>query len=410
MKVKNLQVFHIPAGWRIWSFIKITTDSSIVGWSECTSSHGSSRGVEGAIKELSSMLIGEDPRNVNFLTSQMSAKTIQAQGSIINQAIAGIENALLEIKAKSFNSPVYELFGGAYRDEIPLYWSHFGTSRVRAYQEVEKPRIQELKDISTIAKEFRDLKHNAIKTNIAILDGKNSYIYMPGFRKSPGGPDLRLTDYTIKKCMEWVGGLRDALGPNADIALDLNFNFKVDGYIRLAQALEEFNLSWLEIDVYNPKSLRDIRNKINIPITSCENISGAINYKPFFENYSLDVASIDVIWNGFSESIKIANQADLYNINVCPHNFNSYLSTFISAQYSSIIPNLQICEIDIDEVPMVNKLFETRPEITNGMMALPTKSGWGIEIDEDFLHQHSISLSTDSTKDFAFKDLWEKFF
>ena len=169
-------------------------------------------------------------------------------------------------------------------------------------------------------------------------------------------------------------------------------------------------MSWLEIDVYNPKSLKDIRNKINTPITSCENISGSINYKPFFENHALDVASIDVIWNGFSESIKIANQADLYNINVCPHNFNSYLSTFISAQFSSIIPNLQICEIDIDEVPMVNKLFETRPEITNGSMALPTKPGWGIEIDEDFLQQHSISLSRDSIKDFAFKDLWEKFF
>ena len=135
---------------------------------------------------------------------------------------------------------------------------------------------------------------------------------MPGFAKSEGFPELNLNNLLENDIILWISNLRKNLGENYEIALDLNFNFKTDGYIRVCKLLEEYNLSWVEIDSFNVSSLSYIRNKINIPITSCENLYGVRQFKPFFDNNSIDFCSIDVIWNGFSDSLKIA---ELENIN-----------------------------------------------------------------------------------------------
>ena len=133
MKIEKVQVFHVKAGWRPWTFIKISTTDGITGWSECTDSHGSPKGIEGVVNDLSEFLVYKNPLNINKIINFLYARTRQSPGSIIQKAIAGIENALWDIKAKSFGIPVNELIGGTLlHDEIDLYWSHCGTSRVRA--------------------------------------------------------------------------------------------------------------------------------------------------------------------------------------------------------------------------------------------------------------------------------------
>jgi len=102
----------------------------------------------------------------------------------------------------------------------------------------------------------------------------------------------------------------------------------------------------------------------------------------------MDVAIIDVPWNGFSESLKIAAMADAYEINVAPHNFYSHLSTMMSANLAALVPNLRIMETDPDVVPWHDDLCTVKPTIKNGQMALPTGPGWGTEVNEATIRAH----------------------
>ncbi len=387
MKITDIQVFHADAGWRPWTFIKISTDEGFVGWSECTDSHGSPRGIEGVVKDLSPLLVGQDPRKIEKLYWDMYSRTRQSVGSIIAKAIGGIENALLDVKAKALGVPVYELFGGTVRDKLPLYWSHCGTSRVRAYDLVKKPQIRTRDDVMKFGEEVRASGFRAIKTNIGVLE-EAPYVHMPGFFKSTGGPELNADFKILKNIENWFGVLREAVGDDIDIVIDLNYNFKTEGYIKIGRTLEHYKPLWLEIDTYDPDALKDIRNAVNVPICSGENLYGARQYRPFFERHAMDIASIDIIWNGFIQSKKISDMAEVYEMNISPHNYNGHLSTFISAQFCATIPNLRIMEIDVDDVPWRDELFTNVPEVENGFLKVPKGPGWGTDVDEEAIKKH----------------------
>lgn len=387
MKITDIKIFHCDAGWRPWSFVKITTDEGLVGWSECTDSHGSPQGIEGAVKDLSGLLIGQDPREVERLFWVMYSRTRQSPGSIIAKAIGGIENALLDIKAKALSIPVYELFGGKVRERIPLYWSHCGTTRVRAWNVVGKPQIKSLEDVRTFGEEIKVSGFKAVKTNVALF-GENPRVYMPGFHKSDGGPELNPTPEVLDGIEKYLGTLREAVGSEIGIVLDLNFNFKTEGFIQVGRILEPLKLLWLEMDSYDPEALKQVRQYIRTPVCSGENLYGTRGYRPYFEKHAMDIASVDVIWNGFHQSKKIADMAELYEMNVTPHNYNGHLSTFISAHWSAVVPNLKMMEIDVDDVPWREELFTNLPKIENGVLEIPKGPGWGTEVNEEVLKQH----------------------
>jgi L-alanine-DL-glutamate epimerase-like enolase superfamily enzyme len=100
MRIAKIEDLHCDAGWRTWSFVKITTDNGVVGWSEYNESYGS-RGLTGVIRKLAEPLLGRDPRPVERLTAMLYAMTRQAPGGLIQQAIAAIENALVDVKARA---------------------------------------------------------------------------------------------------------------------------------------------------------------------------------------------------------------------------------------------------------------------------------------------------------------------
>ena len=115
MKIVKIEDMHCDAGWRDFSFLKITTDDGIVGWSEYNEGYGSA-GITAVIRRMAAGLIGENPRAVERIMSMQYAVTRQAPGGINQQAMAAIENALLDVKAKSLGVPVYS--GGAVRNSI----------------------------------------------------------------------------------------------------------------------------------------------------------------------------------------------------------------------------------------------------------------------------------------------------
>ncbi len=387
MKIATIEALHCDAGWRVWTFIKIVSDDGRIGWSECTDSHGSPRAIEGVIKDLQHLVIGKDPRHVEKIFWDLYSATRQSTGSVIQKAIAGIENALLDIKAKALGIPVYELLGGPVRDTIRVYWSHCGTSRVRAAQFVNQEPIQSLEGIAAMAQEVKRRGFNAIKTNIALF-GDKPHIYMPAFGKSEGGPELNADTALLHDIEMYVAAWREALGNDVDLILDLNFNFKTEGFIKIGRMLEKYNLLWLEMDTYDPRALRHIKDSIRIPICSGENLYGAREFRPYIEHHAMDVVSVDVSWNGAWQSKKIADLAELYEMNVAPHNHHSHFGTFMTAHFAAAIPNLRILEVDIDDVAWKDEIVTALPHIENSMLSLPTGPGWGIEVNEEAVKAH----------------------
>ena len=129
MKIERIETMHADAVWRDFDFLKITTDGGIVGWSEYNESFGG-RGVTQLIESVATLLIGQDPRRFEAHSAWLYARGRTSHSGITRQAIAAVENALIDIKARALDVPVYELFGGPIRERVHLYWSHCGTYRV----------------------------------------------------------------------------------------------------------------------------------------------------------------------------------------------------------------------------------------------------------------------------------------
>ena len=334
------------------------------------------------IRGLSPVLIGKDPRRYEQVTQHLHVLTRQSRGGINQQAIAAIENALLDVTGKAYGVPVCALFGGPIRDRIPVYWSHFGTYRVRSAQLMGVPPLNSYDDLARHAEEVKRLGFRALKTNIIPIQDDRLASYVPGFGRTPGWPELNWDNRLLRGVTEQLTAIRAAVGPDMGIHLDINFNFKTEGFKRIADAVAPINLTWLEIDTHDAQALAEIKRGAPCPIASCETLHGRREFKPFFDNYATDVAIVDVIWNGLNELLKIASMADVYEINVAPHNFYGHLCSAISATFSAIVPNFRVMEIDIDSAPWRDEFYVTVPTIENGEFVLPTGPGWGIDVNE----------------------------
>ena len=102
----------------------------------------------------------------------------------------------------------------------------------------------------------------------------------------------------------------------------------------------------------------------------------------------MDVVMIDVPWNGFAASKRVADLAESYELNVAPHNYYSHLSTMHSAHLCACVPNVRIMEIDIEDVPWKDELVDHPPVIEKGELVIPTRPGWGLNLNEDVARKH----------------------
>jgi L-alanine-DL-glutamate epimerase-like enolase superfamily enzyme len=387
MKITRVDTLLCDAGWRPWQFVKVETDEGIIGYGECSHTK-TPRGIAGAVKDLEGALLGRDPRVIELLNAEMYKLIRQCPGGIAQTAVAGIDTALWDIKGKALGVPVYELLGGATRERVRLYWSHCGTYRARHPEILGTPPIRSMEDIAHLGREVVRRGFTALKTNI-VVPGDPATVYEPGFSSSyPHAHDLNLTSALLRHIETLIGTFRDVVGPHVGVALDLNFNFKTEGYLRIAKALEPFNLMWLEIDTYDPQALLQIKGSTTTRICSGENLYTARAYRPFFDLHAMDVVMIDVPWNGFTASKKIADMAEIYEINIAPHNYYSHLASLISAHLCAVLSNVRILECDIDGVPWKDDLITEPIEIKDGHLTIPRKPGWGADLDEKQIAKH----------------------
>jgi galactonate dehydratase len=386
MKITNVESMICDAGWRPWTFVKIQTDTGVTGYGEC-SDNRTPRAVVGCVEDLKPVLLGQDPRPVEKLYWDMYRVTRQSPGGIAAKAIAGIDCALWDIKAKALGVPVYELFGGPLRDQVRVYWSHCGTTRARYGKVLGTPPLRSLDDIADLGREVVSRGFTAFKTNI-VMPGEPAQVFMQGFGGGAGTTDQTVTPAILRAITDLIGTFRQAVGDDIDICLDLNFNFKTEGCLRIAKAVEPFNLLWLEIDMYDPEALLQIKQSTSTRICSGENLYTLRGYRPYFDKHAMDVAMIDVPWNGFTQSKKVADLAESYEINIAPHNYYSHLSTLMSAHLCAAVPNVRIMEIDIDDVPWKDDIVSEPLDIKDGRLRIPTRPGWGADLNEREIAKH----------------------
>ena len=187
----------------------------------------------------------------------------------------------------------------------------------------------------------------------------------------------------------------EGAGPDVGIRLDLNFNFKPEGYRHITSGIDDLQLTWIEIDLYDPVALASIRERIQTPIASCESLFGLREFKPFFENASVDVAIIDIPWNGAWLGHKIAAMAEAYEVNCAPHNFYGHLSSLMSAHFCTALPNFRVMEIDIDDVPWKDDILTWKPDFQAGSIQIPSGPGWGAQLNEDVIAEHPPKFVSD---------------
>jgi L-alanine-DL-glutamate epimerase-like enolase superfamily enzyme len=386
MKIARVEALHCDGGWRPWTFVRIETDDGLVGWGEC-SDNRNPWGLAGCVRDFTHLLVGQDPRPVERLYWDMLRACRQNLGGVTHKALAGIELALWDIKAKALGVPVYELFGGPLRDRMRLYWSHCGTTRAKMSDLLGTPPLHSYADIHALGKEVVARGFTALKTNI-VIPGDPAHVYFPGFsagiNSTDGAPSMQILD-AIEKL---IGTFRDAVGREVGLCLDLNYNFRTEGVLRIAKLLEQFGMLWVEYDNWDPRALLQIKQSTTTRLASCESLVSTRQYRPFLELQAMDVAIIDVPWNGFSQAVQIGRMAEAYEINIAPHNYYSHLADLHSLHLCATLPNVRIMEIDIDDVPWKKDLVTLAPDIRNGEVFLPTGPGWGADINEEVLRAH----------------------
>jgi galactonate dehydratase len=385
--VERIETLACDAGWRNYHFVKLITDNGIVGWSEFDEGFGAP-GITAVIGKLAERVVGQPVGSHERIYADLCGATRPALGGVVALAMGAIENALLDAKAKALGVPVYELLGGKIRDRIRVYWSHCATWRIN-HPSFYLPAITDLDGVKSLGREVREKGFTALKTNIFTYEagGRNPRGWRPGFGV-PFEPGRNVERKVLRDLVMHLEALRDGAGPDVDILLDLNFNARTEGYLEILRAIAHLDLFWVEIDIRNPEALAHIRASSPHPISSCETLLGLREFLPYFREQAVDVAIVDVPWNGAWQSMKIAAAAEAWEVNVAPHNFYGHLCTMMNAHFAAAVPNLRICETDIDRIPWDAELFTSVPEIVDGHLVMPATPGWGIEPNEEGIRAH----------------------
>jgi galactonate dehydratase len=380
MQITRVKTFIVDGGFRPWTFVKVeTSDDGLVGWGDC-SDWGSPGPIAAMVERMAELVIGRDPMQVERLWWDLSAQSIRHIGGIASKAMAGLDSALWDIRGKVLNAPVWQLLGGKLRDELRVYWSHCGSTRARHHQRLNCPPLRTTADLAALAGEVRERGFTALKTNLFSLPEAPLPAGASGVGDLP--PAVRRNAEHI------VGTFRRVLGPDVGIALDVAFGFKLGGAIKLAQALEPYELMWLETETFDPDALRLIRESTRTTICTGESLFGTQGFRPYLERHAQDVVMPDLAWNGITMGKKIADQAHTYDGLCAFHNTHSPLTTLVTAAVAATIPNFFILELDVDDAPWRDDLLTHPFTIERGHLLLPTRPGLGSDLIESELLKH----------------------
>ena len=382
MRITAIEPFVCDGGLREFGFLKVSTDEGIVGWAETYDWH-TSASLATALTVMGRRLIGQDPLRIELMNERIWYGGRPGVPERM-KVLAAMDLALWDIKAKWLGVPVYELIGGLFRDRIPLYWSHFATYRAIWPAVLGQEPTFTYADWAAGASDVVGQGYKVLKTNLIQEGVDGGPPTLPTYRD--GAIDRRTLDEAVK----WIGTLRDVVGPGIGIAVDVQFDYRMGGIVQLARALEPFDLYWLEVESLDPDALLAAREQTSTRLCHGESLIRREQFRPFLRRHVTDIVMIETLANGLSESRRIGELAELYDTMISPHNWMSPLGTLINAHLCAALPNVEILEIDLDDVPWKGDLLTHPLEIEDGQLVVPDRPGWGADIVEDVVRAHPL--------------------
>ena len=372
MKITKIETHVCNAKMRNWVFVKVITDQpGLYGWGEATL-EWHTRGVVGAVEDLSQLLIGEDPTRVEYLWQMMYRQHFwHGNGIVRSTAIAGIDIALWDIMGKSLGVPCSKLWGGPVRDYIRTY-AHLGGGRMEDFYETaddDHKRFGELA-LEAVEKGYTAFKTMAVPPTMPIEGSK-----------------------PINYAVNNVAAMREAVGEDIDIMVDCHARPSPAMGLKFGKALEPFNLYFYEEPCW-PESLEGlsmINKALTTPVATGERFTHLAQFKDLFEARGCEICQLDITHcGGLSEARRIAALAEAHRIALAPHNPQGPISTAASLEFGFSQPSYIICETVTEDVPwrkdIVTEGFTIEPK---GQIVYPnTKPGLGIEINEEEIKKH----------------------
>ena len=362
-----------------WVLVRVETDAGVTGLGEAYWGVG----VAELVHKARPLLIGEDPFNVGKLYELMirCLSGEGSQGGATVTAISGIELALWDLVGRALNTPIYNLFGGRFRNAI------------RLYADCHAGRDPAPESYAERAREVVDAGFTAIKFD---LDTKNPFTLDISDDPHPRRQWFEPFNRTIGTAeRDWmvsvVAAVREAVGRDIMVAMDCHWKFSVNDAIRLAQAVEPYDLLWLE-DPVPPENIAaqaKVTAATRTPICTGENLYRKHGFRELIEKQAAEIIAPDIPkMGGLLEAKKVADHADTYYIPVAPHNVASPVGTVAAAHVCAAMSNFLVMEFHAHDVPWWGDLVEGEPVIKDGFIHLADRPGHGMTLNEDVARAH----------------------
>jgi galactonate dehydratase len=367
MKITAIKTLVVHARMRNWILVKVETDQAgLYGWGEATL-EWKTKGVVGAVEDLAELLIGQDPRRVEHCWQVMHRQYFWRGGITNYSAMSGIDQALWDIKGKEVQKPVCELLGGPVRETMRLYDHLGGGSLEGMYKTGEPEQFAELARAS-VEKGFTAFKAMPIPTAEYIESAS-----------------------VLKKAARAVELMRQAVGDDVDIMLDLHARTTAAAAIQFGRLLVDYNLYWFEEPCWpeHVDALVEVKRALPFPIATGERLVGRWEFRELLEKRAVAIIQPDVSHcGGISETRRIAAMAETYSIPVACHNPQGPVSTASSLQIAFATPNYLIQEVVRADVPWRNDIVIGGFRVEGGVVTAPTAPGLGIDINEEEAAKH----------------------
>ncbi|KAA6223232.1 mandelate racemase/muconate lactonizing enzyme family protein [Streptomyces albofaciens JCM 4342] len=357
MRITGISTQVVGTPWRNLTYVQVHTDEGLTGVGE-TRMLGRTDALLGYLAEAADHhLTGSDPFAVEDLVRRMKYGDYGRAGEIVMSAVACVETACWDIKGKALGVPVWQLLGGRVRDRVKAYANGWYTTE-------RTPEGYHAAARAVVERGYRALKIDPFGTG-----------------------HLELDPAATRYAVSLIEAVRDAIGPDRELMVEMHGRFSPATAVRLARELAPFDPAWLEEPVppENLKALAKVAGKVDTPIATGERIHDRIEFRELFESQAADIVQPDVgHFGGILETRKLAATAETHYMMVAPHNVGGGVLTAASLQLAGCTPNFKILEHFNDFADSdIKRVVKGAPEVVDGYFTLPDAPGLGVELDTD---------------------------
>jgi len=363
MRITEVETFVVDADWRNWFFVQVHTDEGVSGVGEALSGEGLTASLEATADAHKHYLIGEDPLNRKEISRRLRRYPFAWRaGKLINAVANAFDIALLDIAGKYYGEPVWKILGGKIRDEIPVYangW-HIGERTPENYAHHAEKAVEK--------QEYPALK----------CDPFAHYEYS-------------LSKAQIEEVAALLEAVREAVGWDVGIALDCHGRFSKRGAIQVANALEEYEIMFLEepVELEDRQVMAEITRQVNMPVATGERIYNNETMADLIRTQACDIIQPDVTNYGSIQALQhAAEMAKSRYMTFAPHNPNAGVSTAAALHLCAGIENLEVLEHMSRDVPWGDEVVKHDFEVSEGTLEVPDEPGLGVEFDADAAREH----------------------